>query len=180
MARKSKTKTATIVILGVIAAGLLGFATYTHFAKPKVTVDTAYHPKAPESTPVQPAAQTSTKPAPAPTPIPPSTAPQASPSGKTTVSAPTTGSTVADGTKVTGQAPGGTQLYYRVKGKQSGQVAYSGPITIAGNADTMQSFSFDLAFTNGVSGPPDNGSLEVFTLTNQTETNIATVQVYIR
>jgi hypothetical protein len=78
---------------------------------------------------------------------------------------------------VSGQAniTAGQQVYYRLKGGNSGQLA-SGQFTASGG-----SFSFELAFTNQVKDGADQGTLEVYTLDGGgAQSNIASVNVTIQ
>jgi hypothetical protein len=107
--------------------------------------------------------------------------PQVSESGGVVITSPTQGSVVSSGTTVSGQAKvASSMVHYRLKGGKSGQLA-SGEAQITPSSSALEPYSFTLLFTNQVTDSPDQGALEVFTLSpSGTETNLASVTVDIQ
>ena len=175
MAHKNNTKTIIIVVLGVIAASLLGFAVSLKYSHSKTVTKDTYYPKAPDAlkqtpkyTP-SPVAATKTTPS-------TSSTPASSDSGQVTITSPVTGATVTDGTKVTGHVAGGISgWYYRIKGSKSGQVAL-GPIPV----DSSGNFSFTISLTNQLAGGSDQAELNVYQqVSGGPETNIVSILVMV-
>ncbi len=171
------------VYTGIAAAVLVVGAALVFFGMRHTSNYTPFLPKAPETTASvtpNPAAKELAEQTATPSPIPTSDRPQQSSNGQIVLTSPTQGSKVTSGTVVTGQATAtGGQLYYRVKGKDSGQLA-SGVLKVASTGASPSAFSFTLAFTQGaVAG--EQGVLELYGVDKSgQEENLVSVGVYLQ
>jgi hypothetical protein len=168
----------------IIGLCILAVAAMAAFAlRGRIASKSDYYPKAAEVTPKPSSAARADKsvaPAASPTAAA-AVPPQVSKNGSVAITSPAQGATVTSGTHVTGTAVlGSGQLYYRVKGGKSGQLAL-GPVPVNGDKGKSQPYSFDLAFTNQVSGGHDEGVLEVYVVAaDGTITSDATLTVNIQ
>jgi hypothetical protein len=153
----------------IYAIGALGFAIFgviivllvTRTSHPKVT---GFLPKSPEPTAVT-TARTSASPSAIVSPSPEASgAMSQSVDGHVTIESPAAGTTITSGSTVSGKVTlAGGQLYYRVKGGKSGQLAL-GPVQMTAKTNAMASYTFSIAFSNQVNGGTDDGELEVYIL----------------
>ncbi len=183
MSFASDRKNWIVLILGLVAAGGVLYASYTKVntrgglskSTTPTPQDTAYRPKADEpGTPTTVITPLPISSSPTPTPAPP----QSSASGLVTILSPSNGATVTSGTKVTGQAKVvDGKLHWRVKAVSSGQLG-EGIFALTGDPTITQNFSFELAFTSQAKAG-DSGELQVFSIspTDSSEINVADVAV---
>lgn len=173
MVKKFKNKTLFYALFLILVLG--GIGAYSKFFS-NASKTNQYRPKAPiysSRDHKDPPKGTSTSSA---SSVPPSQGSNSSTSGLITIGSPSQGAIVRNSSPVSGTAKTNpnAQVYYRLKGGASGQIA-NGPVTVTNNH-----FALKLEFMNDIRGGMDQGILQVYVFNGGgAESDVASVNVNI-
>lgn len=127
-------------------------------------------------TPIKQASPPVADPSISPTPSPPS---RITTNKLIQIAQPKENEIINDGFLVMGTITGNTQLYYRVIGQNSGQLAL-GPVSYRKNSES-NAFSFKLQLTGSLHSESENGKIEIYSINgNDTENEKSSVNVIIQ